>query len=521
MAQPEEVPASPPATIGFDAMPGGVHVPDALTLGAGVFEIVATGGYGFRNKALAANHAMKRAEGSIAAAYGVHDLVSVGIAVDGRYDRHTGPAPSPDDGLVGDPRVFVRAGTAVGRSRIGAQLGVLVPGRNAPSVAFSAISVDLRALASIPIGPARLSLAAGFRLDNSSKSVADGTGASGTGPSLLSLQDRMSLGVSDFNAVLGGARLTVPLGRAWVSAEGSLDAFVGNPPTMNGVVTAGHAKLTDGTMTIRGGINGGFYLSDHWGILGFVEVARAPYITATQVMDGNIPLIPYEPMVAFGVGLGAQFGGGNARRVLPAEHPCDVANDDTSIEACPSEPIVATISGIVKDDNDKPVAGAQVTIKLRDAQPLVVTDSVGKYKIEVPIGKRYRTKFHGDMARIIETAAQVDVKVDGKKPASTLIVKLTQGENSVEPFKLESQLPPGQLRGVVRSLPGGKTVGNAAIAIVPGAETVTTASDGTFSIDLAPGKYKVSVKAKGWSAQELDVTIEPNGVVIKNIDLHR
>ncbi len=510
-----------PVAIGYGALPGGVHVPEATPLRQGVVGVVALGGYGFRKELLAPNHSMMRAQASVAAAYGVHELVSVGLAIDGRYDRHTGPAPSPDDGFVGDPRLFVRGAATVGGARIGGQIGILVPGKNAPSIAFSAISVDARALASMPVGPAMVSLGAGFRLDNSAKSVSDGTGAAGTGPSRLSLQDRVSLGVSDFHAALGGVRVAIPTGNAWVAAEGSVEAFLGKAPRTGSAVTEGHADLANGKMTLRGAISGGLHLNAQWSVFGFAELAKVPNLTSNQISDGNIPLVPYEPMVSFGVGVGAQLGGASHGHASAPEHSCDVANDDASVEACPSEPILATISGTVMDDTDKPVSGAQVTIRLKGAQPLVVTDAAGRYKIEVPVGKKYRTKFHGDVVRIVESAAQVDVRVDGKKPATTLIVKLIQGANSVEPIKLESQLPPGQLRGVVRSLPGGKAVGGAAISIAPGDRSVTSAPDGTFSIDLAPGTYKISVKARGLSTQELDVSIDPNGVVIKNIDLHR
>lgn len=502
-------------------MAGGTRVPDAVALPSGVFELAAMGGYGYRNKMLSDNHSLKRAAGQLTFAYGAHDLVSVGVALDGRYDRHRGPAPSPDDGFVGDPRIFARTAIASGGLRFGGELGIFVPGNKAPSIVASAISVDIRGLASIPVGPALVSVAAGFRLDNSARSVSDEGGAKGTGPSMLSLQDRISLGVSDFHAVVGGARVTYPFGNAWVAAEGSADVFVGNPPSTAGTVTAGHAELTNGKVTYRGALHAGVRIAEAWRVFGFAQFTKVPDITAGQIANGNIPLIPYEPMLAFGIGVAAQFGGANKGRDSLPDHPCDTANDDASVESCPSEPILATIAGVVKDETDKPVVGAQVTVKLKGAQPLVVTDSSGSYKVEVQIGKRFRTRFHGDVTRIAETAAQIDVVVDGKKPASTLLVKLTQGANSVDPMKLESQLPAGQLRGLVRALLGGKTIGSAAITITPGDHSVTTATDGTFSIDLAPGTYKVSVKAKGFAVQELNLTIEPNSVVIKNIDLHK
>jgi len=33
--------------------------------------------------------------------------------------------------------------------------------------------------------------------------------------------------------------------------------------------------------------------------------------------------------------------------------------------------------------------------------------------------------------------------------------------------------------------------------------------------------YRITVKAGSYASQDLEVTIEPNGVAIKNIDLHK
>ena len=40
-------------------------------------------------------------------------------------------------------------------------------------------------------------------------------------------------------------------------------------------------------------------------------------------------------------------------------------------------------------------------------------------------------------------------------------------------------------------------------------------------VPLLVGTNKITVKASGLATQELDVTIDPNGVAIKNIDLHK
>jgi hypothetical protein len=40
-------------------------------------------------------------------------------------------------------------------------------------------------------------------------------------------------------------------------------------------------------------------------------------------------------------------------------------------------------------------------------------------------------------------------------------------------------------------------------------------------VDLPPGHYKITVTAHGLAQQQLDVNIDPNGVAIKNIELHK
>ncbi len=125
------------------------------------------------------------------------------------------------------------------------------------------------------------------------------------------------------------------------------------------------------------------------------------------------------------------------------------------------------------------------------------------------------------MHRIDETNATVTVEVDGKKPGTAIIAKLEDPATKVPVIKLDPLLPPGQLRGVVHQLPSGKAIDKAAVTVAPGNAKAETASDGTFSIDLAPGTYKITVKAPGYASQDLDVTIETNGVAIKNIDLHK
>src|SRR5258708_761161 len=167
LAQPADVAAStggvaePPPVIvlGYGALPGGLHVPGAETLPAGTFAFSALGGFGERKGLLGANTTFDRGIGDLAFAYAPVAQLAIGLSFDGRYDNHSGG----EDGLVGDPHVLVRAGTAMGKNHFGAQLGLWLPGKDAPSVAFGATSVDLRGVASFAAGPATVSVDAAFR----------------------------------------------------------------------------------------------------------------------------------------------------------------------------------------------------------------------------------------------------------------------------------------------------------------------------------------------------------------------
>jgi hypothetical protein len=82
-------------------------------------------------------------------------------------------------------------------------------------------------------------------------------------------------------------------------------------------------------------------------------------------------------------------------------------------------------------------------------------------------------------------------------------------------------LPPGQLRAVIINIGTSRPVAGATVTIEPGGVTATSGPDGKFTVDLPPGHYKLTVTARGLAQQQLDVNIDPNGVAIKNIDMHK
>jgi hypothetical protein len=485
-AAPTDDNPAPLQAIGYGAMPGGVHVPSAETLPNGAVEVSLTSGFGWRTGLLGPDHRMARGIGDLAVAYAATPTLTIGLAFDGRFDKHYGP-PKQDDGLVGDPHLLVRLAKPFGNVKLGAQLGVWVPGKDAPSVAASAISVDVRALASLKAGPGSLSFDVGFRLDNSAKAFDHPD----TDPESLTLQDRVSLGISDYNAVLGGAHLMFPSGRMFFGVEGSVDLFVGSGAP--GAI-------------LRGGITGGYHLSPEWAVLAFVEGAKVPGVLMAEVANDSIALIPYEPMITGGLAIQARFGG--------PKRDTHIRENDIKADVAVIE--YAEVSGEIVDETGKPVVGAKVTVRLKNNSGVGATDDKGRYAVDkLPIGKTVAGKTDLD-----DTAAEVSIVVDGKKPLSSTLT-LVKGANSVATLTLEPELPPGELRAVVRSLATGKPLPGATVTIDPGGTKVTSDAKGEFTVALAPGTYKIKVSASGLADQVLDVTIDPNGVAIKNIELHK
>ncbi|HEU0029572.1 MAG TPA: carboxypeptidase regulatory-like domain-containing protein [Kofleriaceae bacterium] len=494
-AQPADVSAAtdgepaeaPPQQLGYAAMPGGLRAPSAETLPGGAVAVSLVGGYGFRNTLLSADHKLTRGIGDIALAYAPTPTLTLALAFDGRYDSHTGVNPAGDDGYVGDPHILARLGKPVGGARIGGQLGIWVPGKDAPSIAASAISFEVRGLASFGAGPGTISLSGGFRLDNSAKSVDD--------INALSVEDRVSLGVSDYHAIVAGAQATFGT-TTFFGAEASTDVFVGGG--------------APGPI-LRAGANVGRHLTHQWSLYAFVQAAKVPSLNYADVMAGQVTIIPYEPLFTGGFTVAARFGG--------PSHAEDkgkgtVTKNQTTSPIEVAE--LAEVTGTVTDDTGKPVVGAKVTIKLKANTGTAVTDDKGEYAVsKLPIGKTVDGKTTLD-----DTTAEVTIEVGGKKP-STSTITLGKGPNKVPKIALDPLLPPGQLRVLVRAAGTGKPIANATIKIEPGGQTATSGADGTLTLDLPPGTYKATASIAGFKDQTLDVVIETNTVAIKNFELRK
>ena len=96
-------------------------------------------GYGLTNDS-GTHH---RVSGSVAAAVQPLRFLSGGFMLAGRWEKHPDDALGSSSTTVGEPRFALRAAGALAPSfALGAQVGVLVPGGEAPSLRFDATTVD-------------------------------------------------------------------------------------------------------------------------------------------------------------------------------------------------------------------------------------------------------------------------------------------------------------------------------------------------------------------------------------------
>ncbi len=467
-----EASASPGQGGGDDALPGVFRTDSAEAIPEGIV-LSASGSYGYTDSTLSTSDTHHRGLGRMVAAYRISSDLALGLRIDGRYDKHF-LRPGRDDGWVGDPRFFVRYRITLTPSlNAGMQLGVWAPGRNAPSIATDAISAD--AVAALTWAsensPLTLSANVGYRLDRSAASISE--------PDRLSLADRMSLGLSDYNAVLAAVGVSYDVGVATVLAEWSLDLLHGS------------GAPSFGSSPMRVAVGGSYPVAENWSLFGSSEF-RLSEFPASEIDD---MLLPFDPRVSILAGVQMRFG---VKPATAALVPDVVAKPDP--EPTP-EVITATLNGRVTSDA-KPVPGA--TLVLLDAkgdEHTVSTDVDGAYAMPaIPLGR-----------------ATLAVSADGFENSEQSIVVAKGGTTEV--VQIERSLPPGQLRGQVRSFRGEGL--QARLTVSPGEHSIETDGKGGFELDLPPGDYQVTISVPGFKPQERQIHIDENGVTILNVDLRR
>lgn len=474
LAQDEEAQSqASPAPLAGDALPGlgrvGLPRTSPFLLGAS-----ARVGYGYTESVLGLDDSHHRIAGRLAISVQPLDFLQVALRLDGRYDTHSGTGIDGDDGLVGDPRLLVRAFHEFGDFSLGAEVTVWFPGNDAPSFAFDATTVDFQALAAYRAGNLDLGLNVGYRLDQSANSA--------QGAALLSDSDRLSLGVSDSDALLLGAGAAYRFGAQQIFAEWTWDVLMGDlAPSISG-----------SPMRVGGGFR--FFPNDDNSMQ--IEVGVEALLSSRPPADAASPLTPFDPRIAGHVAFVYRFPGLESGQTIEAD-------DEDPIVGTVPDAETGTVSGRALDDQGNPIAGAEVVLTSPDGEVArtATTDSDGAYRFgDVPVGENYSITVRGE--GYVEYSGTLAVQ-EGDSPAPAI--------------EITRDLPSGQIRGVVQSFRGQPI--QATVHIDPFGGEVTADEEGIFEIDVPPGAYTVTVSAEGYVEQSRPIIVEEQGVTILNVDL--
>jgi hypothetical protein len=420
-----------------------------------------------------------RIVGTLAGSLRPTPWLALALRLDGRYEHDVDPISGSSNGYVGDPRLFARIGTDLaGGFRVGAQLGVWLPGDRPPSVILKATTLDLVAVATYAPEGSRLVLTAeaGARWDNSAASAPDANQLTDTA--------RLGLGVNDASGVLSGIGLSYRVGtRLELLGDVSADWLLGSsaPPALESPILTSLGVRWDANQ--RGTISLQALLD--------ASPSRRPDVAAPH------PLVDVEPRIGATIGLVFRTGEPAPQvEPQPTPEPSPPPPETTTAPA----PTSTSFKGRVTSASGAPLAHAQVRLVQATGEPRTgESDADGRFELtDVPFG-----------AATLEITAQGysttrrDVTVDSA-PAAVAVT-------------LDPAIPPAQIRGLVRDFAGRPVA--ATVVIEPIGATAAVRPDGGFEIEVKPGSYDVVITAKGYSPQRRKVTVEPQGVTLLNVDL--
>jgi hypothetical protein len=425
-------------------------------------------GYGY-TEALAPNDGAHHRAIAVAAVSATPTRwLSFALRSDGRYDRH----PGGDDGWIADPALLARLGGQAGEhAHVGLEAGVRFSGAEDGSTTLQSASPAAALQLGWTSGGLSLGAQGGYRLDRSAEA--------GGNAARLSFGDRISLGLSDFDAVTAGLGLAYRFGATELLAELSADLLVGN----------GAPPLGQSPLRASAGVRQ--HLSEAVQASLLVESC----LSSRPAVAPADPLVPIEPRVAVLAGIGFRFDLA-AKAIVSVPAPT-VGPQPVSPQAPPPNSLTIRIT----DANGKPVPDAKVTLQTRNAAHEARADSDGKASFTgVPAGHATLT-----IERDGYEPLDRDIEIDPSRPTD-IKVDLTPRAQ-------------GQVRGLIRAFSGAGIA--AKVRVEPlGAESKADAQ-GYFEIDVPPGKYEVVIEAPGYRPQRRTVEVQKDGVVVLNADLYK
>jgi hypothetical protein len=208
-------------------------------------------------------------------------------------------------------------------------------------------------------------------------------------------------------------------------------------------------------------------------------------------VDAGQPLVPVEPRFGVVISLLIRIGAPAGRVLL--QEPEGAPRVDASSDL--------VLRGRVLDEEHRGLSGANLTL----------TTTKGE-------GKRAVSDTEGAFQLPGLEPGEADLAIEAEGHATShLHVVISAGDIPPIEASLSLKLPEGQIRGIVRDLTG-KPIA-ASIRVEPLELEVSSDGQGSFRVDVPPGRYDVVLRAKGYAEQRRKVIVDRDGVVLLNVDL--
>jgi hypothetical protein len=418
-----------------------------------------------------ADSAHGRLRGSAAATLAAARWLDFGAYVSGRYDRHTSDARGVDDGFLFESELSARLAQRFGALGLGVEASAWLPGGHDLEASVSGFGADGRVMLSGNWPSAVLGGFVGYRLDRSARAAGN--------VELLRVGDRSALGASDFDALLLGIGGGYQVGKSLLFAETSAQLLLGSSDLSTSPI---------------------------WLTLGARRPIGPRGLAAELVLDGSLSqrpssssdeLVPIEPRVALRFGLRYRFG-----EPAPAARAPVRAPEQAPARIAP--PVAKTVPSSVElsllDERGQPLQRAKVVMTQGGRELLLSETAPGRYRVEGA---------EPGLARLRATA-------EGFQPIERDVTVKAGAPVAID-ARAEPALPPGQLRGLVRSMRGKALA--ASVRVEPGGASTQTDKEGFFQLDVPPGDYEVVIEATGFQPQRRKAKVDQQGVVIVNVDL--
>jgi hypothetical protein len=415
--------------------------------------------------------------GNLGLAYVPLDWLALSLEFDGRIDIHPDEVGGKNVTGTGDPWLHARAGWPLKRGvSLGGEVGIWLPGNDAPSFSADATTVDIKALTSWAKAAERWALLGmvGTRIDNSANSA----------PDLARLRhgDRVALGLSDAHALLLGAGVAHrPITKLQVFAELSGNLLLGKAAP----------KLLESPLRAAAGARWFFFREFS------LELSLIAALSQRPSTAPSAPLVPIEPRVSALAGL---------RYRMLGKQPAPAPVAPTPPEPLPSEepPALATLRGVLTDKVGAALPDVAVLLNSEVAEQETITDAEGRYTFkDLAPGKvtlsAHAPGFKANMWEVEVRAPLTNAPAEALEPADNK----------------------GSLRCLVRSFRSEPLKAEIVVRDARGRRVAEGSTDerGLLEIPLTPGQYRVMIDAPGYRSQRTNVQVAPNEVAILNVDM--